>query len=58
MSWVKYWFAVFIIELFIWAYVIYLHFEIKELQKIRTPRPKYLAEHKVVVRTKRDIVRG
>jgi hypothetical protein len=42
MNWIKYWFAVFIIELFIWSYVIILHFEIKELQKIRVPRPKVL----------------
>ena len=58
MSWVKYCFAVFLIELAIWSYVIYLHFEIKELEKIRTPRPKFDKEHKVLVRTKKDIVRG
>ena len=58
MSWVKYWFAVFSVELAIWSYVIYLHFEIKELEKIRTPRPKFDKEHKVLVRTKKDIVRG
>ena len=58
MNWVKYWFAVFLIELAIWSYVIYLHFEIKELEKIRTPRPKFDKEHKVLVRTKKDIVRG
>ena len=58
MNWVKYWFAVFIIELFIWSYVIILHFEIKELQKMRTPKPRYKKEHKVVVKTKKDIMRG
>ena len=58
MDWVKYWFAVFIFEVVIWSYIIYLHFEIKELEKIRVPRPKYLNEHKVRVKTKRDIVRG
>jgi len=58
MSWVKYWFAVFLVELVIWSYVIYLHFEIKELEKIRVPRPKFDKGHKVLVRTKKDIVRG
>jgi hypothetical protein len=58
MNWIKYWFAVFIIELFIWAYVIILHFEIKELQKIRAPKPRYQKEHKVIVKTKKDIMRG
>jgi hypothetical protein len=58
MNWVKYWFAVFLIELAIWSYVIYLHFEIKELEKIKAPKPKYDKEHKVIVRTKKDIVRG
>lgn len=55
---IRYWFAVFIIELFIWAYIIYLHFEIKELEKIKMPKPRYGTEHKVIVRTKKDIVRG
>ena len=58
MSWVKYWFCIFVIEVFIWSYVIYLHFEIKELEKIKVPKPKFGKEHKVVVRTKKDIVRG
>jgi len=58
MTWVKYWFAVFIVELFLWAYIIYLHFEIKELQKMRIPKPRYQKEHKVIVKTKKDIVRG
>ena len=56
MNWVKYWFAVFIIELFIWSYVIYLHFEIKILESIKSP--KYQKEHKVIVKTKKDIMRG
>jgi hypothetical protein len=55
MSWVKYWFAVFIIEVVIWSYVIYLHFHIKSLEKSKA---KFLKEHKVIVRTKKDIVRG
>ena len=58
MSWVKYWFAVFIIEIAIWSYVIYLHFKIKELENIRLSKPKFDKEHKVIVRTKKDIVRG
>jgi hypothetical protein len=58
MSYVKYWFCIFVIEIFIWAYVIYLHFEIKELEKIKVPKPKFLKEHKVIVRTKKDIMRG
>jgi hypothetical protein len=57
MTWAKYWFAVFIIELFIWSYIVYLHFEIKELEKIK-PKAKFLKEHKVIVKTKKDIVRG
>ena len=55
MNWVKYWFAVFIIELFILAYIIYLHFLIKILEQ---PKAKFYQQTKVVVRTKRDIVRG
>jgi hypothetical protein len=58
MSWVKYWACIFIIELFIWSYVIYLHFEIKELEKIKVQKPKFNDEHKVIVRTKKDIMRG
>jgi len=54
MNWVKIWFATFIVELFIWSYVIYLHFEIKRLEKIRVP--KY--QKQIIVRTKKDIVRG
>jgi len=56
MTWIKYWFAVFIIELFLWAYIIYLHFEIKELEKMR--KPKFSKQQKVIIRTKKDIVRG
>jgi hypothetical protein len=56
MNWVKIWFATFIVELFIWSYVIYLHFEIKRLEKIKVPRPKY--QRQVIVKTKKDIVRG
>ena len=58
MNWVKYWFAVFLVEIAIWSYVIYLHFKIKELENIQLPKPKFDKEHKVIVRTKKDIVRG
>jgi hypothetical protein len=58
MNWVKYWFVIFIVELFIWAYIIYLHFEIKRLEDIKVPTPKFQKGHKVIVRTKKDIVRG
>ena len=58
MNVVRYWFCIFVIEVFIWAYVIYLHFEIKELEKIKVPKPKFPKEHKIIVRTKKDIVRG
>ena len=58
MNVVRYWFCIFVIEVFIWSYVIYLHFEIKELEKIKVPKPKFGKEHKVMVRTKKDIVRG
>jgi len=56
MSWVKYWFVIFLVELFLWAYIIYLHFEIKELERMR--KPKFTKQHKVIIRTKKDIVRG
>ena len=55
MTWATYWFVIYIVELLLWAYVIYLHFIIKMLQK---PKSKFYKQTKVVVRTKRDIVRG
>jgi hypothetical protein len=58
MNSLLFWFIVFLIELGIWSYVIYLHFYIKELQKIRISKPKFQKEHKVIVKTKKDIVRG
>ena len=58
MNWIKLCFAAFILELFICAYIIYLHFEIKELEKIKVPKPRYQKQHKVIVKTKKDIVRG
>ena len=58
MTWATIWFIVYLIELVIWSHVVYLHFEIKELEKTRLPKPKFDKEHKVLVRTKKDIVRG
>jgi len=55
MTWETYWFIVYLIELGLWSYIIYLHFEIKMLQK---PKAKFYKQTKVVVRTKKDIVRG
>jgi hypothetical protein len=55
MTWVTIWFVVYVIELFIWAYIIYLHFLIKILAQ---PKAKFYRQTKVVVRTKKDIVRG
>jgi len=58
MNSLLFWFIVFLIELGIWSYVIYLHFYIKELEKIRVSKPKFQKEHKVIVKTKKDIMRG
>jgi len=55
MTWATIWFIVYLIELFIWANVFYLHFEEKLHKK---PKVKFPMEHKVIVRTKKDIVRG
>ena len=42
MNCIKYWFAIFLIEVAIWSYVIYLHFEIKELEKKRSEKRQTL----------------
>jgi len=55
MTWVTYWFVVYIFELLIWAYIAYLHFEEKLNKK---PKVKFPVQTKVIVRTKKDIVRG
>jgi len=55
MTWETYWFIVYLIELGLWSYIIYLHFEIKMLRK---PKARFSKEHKVIVKTKKDIVRG
>jgi hypothetical protein len=54
MTWVTIWFVVYVIELCIWAYVIYLHYEVK----INQEKVKFPTKTRVIVRTKKDIVRG
>ena len=54
MTCLTYWFILYLIELGIWAYVAYLHFE----AKINQEKVKFPAKTKVIVRTKKDIVRG
>ena len=54
MTWSTYWFIVYLIELGIWGYVAYLHFEAEINQK----KVKFPAKTRVIVRTKKDIVRG
>jgi hypothetical protein len=56
MTWLTLFFILYLIELGICSYIVYLHFEIKRLEKIRVSRPKY--QKQVVVKTKKDIVRG
>jgi hypothetical protein len=55
MTWITIVFVVYLIELFLWAYIAYLHFEEKIM---KTPKSKYPTNVKVVIRTKKDIVRG
>jgi len=54
MTWITIWFIVYLFEIFMWAYIIYLHFE----DKINREKVKFPAKTKVIVRTKKDIVRG
>jgi len=58
MNWVKYWFAVFIFELVIWSYIIFLDWEIRQLTK--KPKPLKFKVTRTITeeRTKKDIVRG
>jgi hypothetical protein len=56
MTWVTYWFVVFLIELGLWGYIAYLHWEIKELR--HKTDVKYPKEKTLIVRSKKDIVRG
>ena len=58
MNWAKYWFVVFLFELFIWAYIIYLDFEIKELTKKPKPIRFKMVRTVTEERTKKEIVRG
>jgi len=54
MTWLTLCFILYLIELGLWAYVIYLHFE----AKINQEKVKFPAKTRVIVRTKKDIVRG
>jgi len=54
MTWLTYWFILYLIELGIWAYVAYLHFE----AKINQEKMKFPRKMNVVIRSKKDIVRG
>jgi len=55
MNWVTIWFIVYNIELLLWAYIIYLHFEEKLLRKTKVKFPQHT---KMTVKSKKDIVRG
>ena len=55
MTWATFFFILYLIELGIWAYIFYLHFEEKIDKK---PKPKFSKEHKVIIKSKKDIVRG
>jgi hypothetical protein len=54
MTWVTIWLVVYLIELLIWANVIYLHYEIKINQQVA----KFPKKMSVIVKSKKDIVRG
>jgi hypothetical protein len=54
MIWITIVFVVYLIELFIWSYVIYLHYEFK----INQQKAKFPTKMNVVIRSKKDIVRG
>lgn len=55
MTWLTLCFIFYLIELVILGYVVYLHFEEKIDKK---PMVRYPTQTKVIVRTKKDIVRG
>jgi hypothetical protein len=55
MTWITIVFVVYLVELCIWGYVAYLHFEEKLIER---PKMKFPKQTKVVIRTKKDIVRG
>jgi hypothetical protein len=54
MTWITIWFIVYNIELILWAYIVYLHF----IVKINREKVKFPTKMNVVVRSKKDIVRG
>lgn len=61
--WPLIWFIVFLIEVAIWTYVAILHYEIKELEKIKSPAPKNIKQvpkkiEPLKEKTKREIMEG
>jgi hypothetical protein len=54
MTWITIWFIVYLFEIFIWAYIFYLHYE----SKINQEKMKFPRKMNVVIRSKKDIVRG
>jgi di/tricarboxylate transporter len=56
MNWVLYWFLVFLIELFLMAYIVFLDWEIKQLK--RKPIKFKITRTVTEERTKKEIVRG
>ena len=56
MNWAKYWLCVFLIELVLWSYIVYLWYEIHLLK----PKSKRFIITRTITeeRTKKDIVRG
>jgi len=58
MNWTKYWFTVFIFELFIWGYILFLDWEIRQLTKKPKPIRFKITRTITKERTKKDIVRG
>ena len=55
MTWLTIWYVVYNLEIILWAYILYLHFLINMLQM---PKAKFYRQTKIIVRTKKDIVRG
>jgi len=60
MNWTLIWFIVFLIELAIWSYVVYLHFE-QKIMAIKPKRIKFritrtITEEPVQQKTKREIM--
>jgi len=58
MNWAKYWFVVFIFELVIWSYILFLDWEIRQLIKKNKPIRFKITRTVTEERSKKDIVRG